>query len=141
MLGETTPAHATPGRTGRTAARRPLTVAGATVAALAVWALADPVAGIDLAVRAGGAVQSVGPASVAMASLVAGLAAWALLASLERLTSRPGLIWTIIAFAVLVLSLLGPLGAVGTASTLALAGMHLVVAAVLIPGLGRSARG
>ncbi len=126
----------------RSATRRALAVAGAAAAALALWALAGPVAGVDLTVRTGGAEQPVGPASVAVTSVLAGLAAWGLLALLERVTSRPGRAWTIIAVVVLVLSLAGPLGsAVGTASTVTLAGMHLVVAAVLIPVLGRSARG
>ncbi|MEU8272436.1 DUF6069 family protein [Sphaerisporangium sp. NPDC049002] len=140
MFGETTRTDAAPGRAGRTATRRALTVAGGTVAALAVWAVAGPVAGAGLTVQVGGAVQPVGPGAVAVASLVAGLAAWALLASLERIVRRPGRLWTIIAVVVLVLSLLGPLGAVGAGSMVALACMHLVVAAVLIPGLGRSAR-
>ncbi|MEV7969407.1 DUF6069 family protein [Sphaerisporangium sp. NPDC088356] len=135
MVGETTPT-----RVVSAAPRRALTVAGAAVAALAAWALAGPVAGVGLDVQVGGAVQHVEPVAVVVAALLAGLAAWALLALLERTTRRPGLVWTVIAFAVLVLSLLGPLGAVDTASVVSLAGMHLVVAAVLIPGLGGSAR-
>ncbi|MFI6603447.1 DUF6069 family protein [Nonomuraea sp. NPDC050536] len=121
--------------------RRALTVAAAAAVALVVWALAALVAGISLTVRPGGAVQSVGPGAVAAASLLAGLAAWALLAVLERTLKQPRRAWTIIAVVVLVLSMTGPLGAaVGVASTLTLAGMHLVVAAVLIPGLSRRAR-
>jgi hypothetical protein len=46
------------------------------------------------------------------------------------------------AVVVLALSLTGPLGgAVDTASMVTPAGMHLIVAAVLIPGLGGSAHG
>lgn len=142
VSSQTTPTRAVPGRAGGSAARRALTVAGATAAALALWALAGPVAGIDLTVRLDGGVQPVGPGAVVVASLLAGLAGWALLASLERILKRPGRTWTVIAVVVLVLSLAGPLGsAVGTASTVTLAGMHLIVAAVLIPGLGRPARG
>ncbi|MEU7457927.1 DUF6069 family protein [Streptosporangium roseum] len=142
MSGETTPTRSVPGRAGGGATRRALTVAGATAAALALWTLAGPVAGIDLTVRLGEGVQPVGPGAVVVASLLAGLAGWALLASLERITKRPGRTWTVIAVVVLALSLAGPLGgAVGTASTVTLAGMHLIVAAVLIPGLGRPARG
>lgn len=117
-----------------------LTVIGAPAAALAVWALAVPVAGTALTVRMGDGTQSVGPVPVVVASLLAGLAGWALLAVLERFASRPGRIWTIVALVVLALSLLGPVGSgVGTVATLVLVLLHLVVGAVLVPGLARSA--
>ncbi|SDL41830.1 DUF6069 family protein [Nonomuraea jiangxiensis] len=120
------------------AKRTVLTVIGAPAAALAVWALAVPVAGMTLTVRMGVGTQPVGPESVLMASLVAGLAGWALLALLERFASRPRRIWTVVALVVLALSLLGPLGsAVGVATTLVLLLLHLVVGAVLVPGLAR----
>jgi hypothetical protein len=115
-----------------------LTVVGAPAAALVVWALAVPVAGTTLTVRMGGGAQTVGPVAVAVASLVAGLVGWALLAVLERSAARPGRIWTTTALAVLALSLTGPLGsAVGAAAALVLILLHLVVAAVLVPGLVR----
>ncbi|WP_329239504.1 DUF6069 family protein [Actinoallomurus sp. NBC_01490] len=115
-----------------------LTVIGAPAAALAVWALAVPLAGTTLTVRAGGGERTVGPVSVVPASLLAGLAAWALLAVLERSATRPGRTWTIIALAVLVLSLTGPLGGeAGAATTLVLVLLHLTVAAVLVAGLVR----
>lgn len=117
-----------------------LTVIGAPAAALAVWALAVPLAGITLTARMGAAPQPVGPVPVVVASLLAGLAGWALLAVLERRATRPGRSWTIIALVVLVLSLFGPLtSAVGAAATVVLLLMHLVVGAVLIPGLVRAA--
>jgi hypothetical protein len=117
-------------------------VVGATTVALALWTLADPVAGIDLTVRRGSALQPVGPGAVAAASLLAGLAGWALLALLERIMKRPGRAWTITAAAVLALSMTGPLGgAVDATSMVTLASMHLIISAVLIPGLGRSAHG
>ncbi|MFC4117955.1 DUF6069 family protein [Nonomuraea zeae] len=116
--------------------RRLLTVIGTPVAALALWAVAVPVAGVTLTVQTGGTPQTTGPVAVMVASLLAGLAGWALLAVLERWTARPTRIWTIIALVVLALSLLGPIGsAVGTAATLVLLLMHLVVGAVLVPGL------
>jgi hypothetical protein len=115
-----------------------LTVVGAPAAALAVWALAVPVAGNTLTVRMGTGTQPVEPGSVLVVSLLVGLAGWALLAVLERFASRPGRIWTIVALAVLVLSLLGPLGsAVGIATMLVLLLMHLAVGIVLVPGLAR----
>ena len=129
------PASSAPTAVRPTRVRRLVAVAGASAAALALWAVADPLAGIDLTVRLSGAEQHVGAGAVVAASLVVGLAAWGSLALLERLAERARRIWTVIAFAVLVLSLSGPLGAVGPASTVALACMHLAVAAVLIPGL------
>ncbi|MGP3935090.1 DUF6069 family protein [Nonomuraea sp. KM88] len=130
------PVHPAPSM--NTPVRRILTVIGASAAALAGWVLAVPVAGIALTARMGGGAEQVGPAAVVVASLVAGLAGWALLAVLERFVSRAGRLWTIVALAVLALSLLGPLGsAVGAASTLVLVLLHLIVGAVLVPGLPR----
>ncbi|GAA3931120.1 hypothetical protein GCM10023085_10640 [Actinomadura viridis] len=138
-MNETT----TPSLTGRgRAARRALTVAGAAAAALALWALAGPAAGIDLTVGSGGTARTVGAGAVITSALVAGLAAWALLASMERFLRAPARVWTTIAAVVLVLSLAGPFTAgAGTAGTLVLGGLHLLVGAVLIPGLALTARG
>ncbi len=125
----------------RTRGVRALAVFGAVVAALAVWVVAVPLAGTELTVRVNGATQPVGPGAVMTMSLLAGLAGWALLAAMERLGRRPGRSWTVIAVVVLVLSLAGPVGdSVHTATTVALAAMHLAVGAVLIPALRRSAR-
>lgn len=138
----TTPAGApVAGRpTGRRGARL-LAVLAATVATLVVWAVADPLIGVELAVRGGGGDQRITPVAVALATVVAGLAGWALLALLERFTNRPRPVWTAVALGVLVLSLLGPLGGgVGTAAKVALVLMHLAAAAVLIPLLRRTAK-
>ena len=135
-----TPQRSRHASTGVTA-KRLVTVAAATVAALAIWALATPGAGIALSVHRGAAVQSIGSGAVLAASLVAGLAAWALLAVLERVLRRPAATWTAAALVAFLVSLAGPLGgAAGAASGVALASMHVVVAAVLIPGLRRTAR-
>lgn len=57
---------------------------------------------------------------------------------LERFTSHARTVWTTIALITLALSLSGPLsGGVSTATKMALAGMHLAAAAVLIPMLTR----
>jgi hypothetical protein len=116
-------------------------VLGAVAVALAVWAAAVPLAGTELTVRVNGTSQPVGAGAVVATSLLAGLAGWALLAVLERFGRRPRRTWTVIAVAVLVLSLAGPLGSgVNTVSATVLAGMHLAVGAVLIttlPGLAR----
>jgi len=109
-------------------------------ATFAVWVVAVPLAGIELEVQrsAGAAVQEIGPASVAATSLLAGLAGWALLAVLERLTQRARTNWTAAALVALIISLAGPLSeGRGTAATAALLSMHVVEAAVLIPMLTR----
>jgi hypothetical protein len=122
-----------------TSAKRLLiTVVGAPAAALVVWALEVPLAGITLTARVGGGTQTVGPEAIAVTSLLAGLAGWVLVAVLERFVARPRRIWRISAPAVLAASLTGPLGSgVGAAAVLALILLHLVVAAVLLLGLMR----
>ena len=119
---------------------RVLAVLAATAATLVVWVAAVPLAGVDLTARSGATDQQVTPVAVGVVTLVAGLAAWGLLALLERFTGRARAVWAGIAVVVLLLSLLGPLGGgVGTASTVTLVAMHLVAAAVLIPMLFRTA--
>ena len=114
-----------------------LAVLGPAGAALAVWLAAVPLAGVDLQVRMSGTTEDVGPVSVVVSALLAAVAGLGCLAVLRRITKRPARIWTLLASAVLVLSLSGPLGqAVGTGATVILVAMHLAVAAVLIP-LGR----
>jgi hypothetical protein len=124
-------------RVGRT---RALSVAGASLAAVAVWAVAVPLSGTHLLIRFGsGAAQSVGFEYVVGASLVASLAGWGLLALLERRTARARRTWTGIALVALALSLSLPLIAGLTVSSkIALALMHIAVAAVLIPALRHS---
>ena len=117
---------------------RALAVIAAALAALGVWLVTDPLLGIDLTgPTAPGSeqLQPITPAKVAGGSLIAALAGWALLALLERFTARARTIWTAIALLVALLSLAGPLSILASteASVLALALMHVVVAAVLIP--------
>jgi hypothetical protein len=102
--------------------------------------VAARLADVDLLVRAGGGTEAVGPGAVVVSALLAGLAGWALLALLERFTSRARTVWLVVAAVVLLLSLAGPLGAGADAATTAvLVGMHLAVGAVLIPGLAVNA--
>ncbi|WP_203829239.1 DUF6069 family protein [Actinoplanes palleronii] len=115
---------------------RAVTVAAGTAGALLLWVVDDPWAGHDLTVRQGGTVQHVGPVAVAVTALVAGLAAWGLLAVLERGTRRPARTYRIIATIVLLISLAGPLGSgVDLGSKLGLLGLHLTVGLALIIGL------
>jgi hypothetical protein len=137
----------TPAATAIPAARRRrarfLAVIGAAAAALAVWAVARPAAGLAVRLGTGPRTVHVGPASVAVASVLAGLAGWGLLALMERHAARARTVWTATCLIVLVVSLAGPLSAgVGGAAKAALACMHLAAAGVLIPVLARtSARG
>ena len=128
----------------RTGAHRSLVVVGTALAAFAVWALEDPIAGVDLAVRSGGSVQHVGAGGVIGAAVLAGLLGWALLALLERRAKRPGRTWAIIASSVFVVSLAGPAGGVDTAAKLGLTALHVGVAAAVGLGLpavrGRASR-
>lgn len=124
-------------RTSTSHRPRALAVVGAGLAALGVWVVAGPLAGVQLRVESASGVREVGPVAVVLSALVAGAAGWALLALLERTTRHARRTWTVIAVAVLMVSLVGPLGGVGAGSVLALAAMHLLVGAVLISRLPR----
>ncbi|HEY7272153.1 MAG TPA: DUF6069 family protein [Actinoplanes sp.] len=110
-------------------------VLAAMAAASAGWAIAKPLLGIDLTVATGAGTTTVEALTATLVSLGAGFAAWALLAVLERLTSRARTVWTVIAVVVFLVSLTGPLGAVTTAGMVALMTLHTVVAVILIVGL------
>jgi hypothetical protein len=122
---------------------RALSVAGAVLAAAAVWAIAVQLLGTHLVIRFGsGAAETVGLDYVVGASLAASVAGWGLLALLERRTARGRTIWTAVAIVAFVVSLSLPLTAGTTLSSkAALALMHVAVAAVLISALRRSGAG
>jgi hypothetical protein len=117
--------------------KRASVVAGASGAALLAWAVATWIGGGEPGLRQGGSVSAL---AVVIASVGAGLVAWAWLALLERLVRRPRLVWTVTAVIVFVLSLGGPAGGTDIGAVLALSCLHLVVAAVLIAGLPVRAR-
>lgn len=126
-----------------TVVQRALTILLAVAATLAVWAIEAGLLGIDLHARPvpGAVAVVVGPPAVGFTTLLAGLAAWALLAILERVTPSARTVWIVAAVVALMISLAGPLGgAVTTRAAIGLATMHLVAAAILIPILARSAR-
>jgi hypothetical protein len=139
------PSSPTSGTWRRTAALRLAGVAGSALAATAVWALADLAGGVPLHTPAFGASQP--PASLpagfaaAVAALV-GLAGWAVLTLIERTTRRPRRIWAVTGLVLTLLSLSAPLSGHGIsgADRVALAGMHLAVAAVLVPILAATTR-
>lgn len=118
-------------------AKRLAVVVGAVAAAVGVWLIAVLLLRVDLLVSPGGMpVQQIGVGAVVVVSLLGGLTGWAVLAALERLSRRGRTIWTIIAVALLVASLAGPItSAVNTAATVILVLMHLIVGVVLIIGL------
>jgi uncharacterized protein DUF6069 len=118
---------------------RILGVAGATLAAMAVWTIEVPILGIRLRTQFGNAApQGVAIEAVVVSSLAGSLAGWGLLAILERRYARARAIWTGIAIAVLLASFSLPFSAgTTTATKVGLAMMHLAVAAVLIPTLRR----
>ena len=112
--------------------------AAAVAAAVASWALAEGVFGVDVHAPVFGGEPSpardLGIVAVAVSALVAGLAGWALVAVLEPLAGRAARLWSGLAFVVLQLSLGGPFGAgIVTSSRIVLVCLHLVLAAVLIP--------
>ncbi|MEU8686319.1 DUF6069 family protein [Streptomyces sp. NPDC048611] len=119
-----------------------LAVLGAAAATLVVWAIATVLLDVRLDVRMkpGAALQHIGPATVVLAGLVPGFAAWALLALLERLTPRARRVWTVLAVVGLALSLIAPLQSGATTGVkVTLLCMHLAAAAVLVPALARTA--
>jgi hypothetical protein len=113
-----------------------VTLLAATAAALAVWALAVPAAGLDLTAGSGPAAATVGPGSVVGVTLLAGGAGWALLAFLDRRLRHGRRVWRIAASAVLALSLLGPLSVGASGGVLlTLMAMHLAAGTTIILGL------
>jgi hypothetical protein len=116
---------------------RALGVAGAVLAAVAVWAVAVPVLGISLLIHFGNtAPQGVGLPAVVGGSLVGSLLGLGLLVVLEKLSANARTIWTSVAAVALTASLGLPLVAATTQATmLALALMHVAAAGVLIPAL------
>jgi len=124
---------------------RALAVAGSVLAALLIWVVAVPVAGVDLQATGGpGSTELVAvPVGAVLAmSLLAPLAGWALLALLERFTSKAKTAWTVVAIVVLVISYGGPLLGAGIpgSSRLTLALMHTAVGLIVITAFSRSSR-
>lgn len=113
------------------ATRRSLAVAAAVLAAVVLWLVAVPVLGLDLAVGAGAQAQQVTLALVVVVPLLAGAAAWGLLAVLERRTVQAVTVWRIIGWTFLAVSLLGPLGMGAAAGTLTVLLLHVSVGTIL----------
>ncbi|MEV3924848.1 DUF6069 family protein [Actinomadura coerulea] len=133
----------TRGHAGRRSPRRAraLAVAGAVAAALAVWAVGEPLLGHDLVVQQKGQEpRDLGAAAIGAFALAPSLLGWALLAALERVTPLAARIWTAIALTLLTASFLPVIGVQASGGTKAvLALTHLAVGAVLIPVFRRTA--
>lgn len=112
--------------------RRIFTVALAPAVALIAWA-GLRLAGADLHVSTGRG--SVGPADVVAAASVGALGAWYVVRLLERHTERPGFWWPVVGTSALGLSLIGPSYLADGVDALALGGLHIVTAMVLVWGL------
>lgn len=110
----------------------PVAVVAAAVAALA-WVVVTQLASVELVVGE----QRVNVVSVVVATLVAAVAGAGLLRVLEARTANGVTLWTWIALGVLVVSMVGPLGASGSEAVAGLAVLHLLVGAVVIVGLRR----
>src|SRR3954452_12559983 len=109
--------------------------AAAAGAAAAIWWLATGGASVDLTVGSGSDAREIGLVSVVVPAVGVSVAAAGLLRVLDRRTGHGLAIWTWVAVAVLVLSLVGPLGASTLSAGACLVGMHLAVGAVVIGGL------
>ena len=111
----------------------------ATIAPVAIWAVANA-AGAELTLSyPGQPIQSVTVLNVIVAALVGSLLGWGLLTLLRRFTAKARTIWTVTAIIGALLSLGGPLSAIASAGTkVSLVSMHLTVATVLIVLLRRT---
>jgi hypothetical protein len=115
---------------------RALTLAAAAAIAVIVWTISSPILGIDLVAGSGASAQTVGPAATIAVPVIAGALAWGLLALLERRGRAGRIAWQIIGWAVLAVSLLGPITtAASLTAMIPLVIMHLSVGICLIVGL------
>jgi hypothetical protein len=115
-----------------------MAIVAAVIAALTVYLITTWVGQVDLTVNNGE--MTIRAVDVVLATLVAGLFAWGLLALLERRTARAWTIFRAIAIAVLIVSMLGPLGADEALGKTALSLMHVFAAVIIIKGFSRTAR-
>jgi len=124
----------------KTTGPRLMTVAAAAVATAAIWLVAHVAFGVDLEVKSGNSVQAVALPAVIVVTVFAGLAAWALLAILERTTSSPRPIFLAVGLVVLLFSLAGPAAGTTAAAKVVLTCEHLAAALVVVLGLARTVK-
>jgi|GEM_PF-2664927 len=134
-----TTATAAPSASSGSRLARPLAVGSGVVAAVIAWAAIHSIGHVKLEVKNSGKVQTVNLAAVIVASLVAGLLAWLVVAVLARRSANARRTWQILGWLGLLVSLSGPLSLATTSSAKAgLACMHLVTAIILVPSLART---
>jgi len=132
------PAHPAPVASRWPAAACYLAAISSTVGgALIVWTVGDRLGDVDLVVGSGTDAITVGPGAVALVSLLAAVAALALAAVLARVARRPRRTWEVVAAAVLLVSLLGPLGAASITAGVQLVALHATVALALFTSVPR----
>ena len=111
-------------------------ILGAIIANLVIWTISRYAGHVDLSVNG----SDVGPFAVVIVTLLAGLVAWGLLVFLEQRTANAWTIWRNIALVVLVISLLGPLGADKAPGKTTLSLMHVFAGAIIIKGFSNTVR-
>lgn len=123
---------------GRTARRVPRWVVPPVAAVVAaVVLLVGTALGVDPAVRTATGTQTVGVVAAVVVTLVVGYLGWGVRALLGRLRSGGRRAWLVTCGVVLLVSLLGPLGAVTPGAVALLVVEHLTVGATLTLGLRR----
>ncbi|WP_240696575.1 DUF6069 family protein [Cellulosimicrobium funkei] len=130
------PGHPVPdGRTARRVPRWAVPPVAAVVAAVVL--LVGTALGVDPAVRTATGTQTVGVVAAVVVTLVVGYAGWGVRALLGRLRSGGRRPWLVTCGVVLLVSLLGPLGAVTPGAVALLVVEHLTVGATLTLALRR----
>jgi drug/metabolite transporter (DMT)-like permease len=116
-------------------ARRVIVVATAVVANALAW-LAGRHAHVDYIVHTPLGAREITLSLVAAATLVSGLAGWAMFSLLERRTRNAGRVWIALAALVLALSILPMFVLPAQLDTkLTLTALHCIAAAILVVGL------
>jgi hypothetical protein len=111
--------------------RRVTTVLLAPLVALAAWALLRA-AGVAFHVSTGSG--RVGAGDVLVAATVAALLGWLVVRWLERHVEHPRLWWVRAGSTCLAASIVGPSRLAGDVDSVALMGLHIVTAAVIVTG-------
>ena len=109
----------------------------ATVVALGTWAVVR-LLGVELTVGKGPDPSQVGAVEVVAATVLAGLAAWAVHRVLAR-GARTARWWPFVGTTAIAVSIIGPSYLADGAAAVALISMHLIVGAILIAGFARFA--
>jgi hypothetical protein len=118
--------------------RRALGIVATLVVTLAVW-LIGHLAGADYWISDSQGTVRIDALVTAQVTVILGLAGWAVLALLERLTRYGTTVWVVLATVVVVASMIPVVLVEATTVTrIALAAVHLAVGAVLVPALVRA---